>query len=61
MFLHSSSAAVKFNLEFKAVVVLARQAYSHCAEVGKSKSRPVLARSRPRKESSSTALLAGQP
>ena len=45
---------------FHAPVVPARQAYSHCASVGRSKRRlPVLARRMPKKEVASTVFAAG--
>ena len=46
--------------EFNAVVLPARQAYSHCASVGKSNACPVFMRSRPKNEFVSTLRSAGQ-
>ena len=52
---------VRFLPLFRAVVVPARQAYSHCDSVGRSKvESPVLALSLPMKDAAFTALFTGQ-
>ena len=47
--------------EFRAVVVPARQAYSHWASVGRSNFIPVFVRRMSMKELASTSSLSGQP
>jgi hypothetical protein len=57
----SEATVVGFFPLFSAVVVPARQAYSHCDSVGRSKDdNPVLLRSFPIKEVAFTALFDGQ-
>ena len=51
----SCSFSVRFFPEFKAVVVPALQAYSHCASVGRSKTNLVFACNIPMNEVASTA------